>query len=320
VSKPMAIVLAGLVVVASGLNAAAESVRVAVPLRGSWSDSYTELGLQQGFFAQQGLDLKVSYVKDDAASEQALVSGEVDIAIASRFVGTLAAYAKGEPVRIISSQTTGAPDIFWFAKIAGPVASLEDLHGKAVGFSHPGSLSNFVLLTLLKEAGVNDAKLAPIGPAVVGVPEVLSTELDASWGTPPSAVKDLISGEIRIIARGDDSATVREETMRVNAVNANFLAAHRDAVLRFLQAYKTSLEWAYSGEPAIEAYAELRDQPLELVRYTVRQFGSQPAGQIDQIKGEDRALAEALAAKRIPHALSHEDVKGIYDLVLKQGS
>jgi NitT/TauT family transport system substrate-binding protein len=117
----MAIVLAGLVVAASGLSAAAESVRIAVPLRGSWSDSYTELGLQQGFFEQQGLDLKVSYVKDEAASEQALVSGEVDIAVASRFVGILAAYAKGEPVRIISPQTTGAPDIFWFAKIAGPV-------------------------------------------------------------------------------------------------------------------------------------------------------------------------------------------------------
>ena len=28
-------------------------------------------------------------------------------------------------------------------------------------------------------------------------------------------------------------------------------------------------------------------------------------------------LAEALAAKRIPHALTHEDIEGVYDFVAK---
>jgi hypothetical protein len=44
-------------------------------------------------------------------------------------------------VKVISSQAAGAPDIFWFAKIAGPVASMQDLHGQAVSFSTRGSLS-----------------------------------------------------------------------------------------------------------------------------------------------------------------------------------
>jgi hypothetical protein len=39
--------------------------------------------------------------------------------------------------------------------------------------------------------------------------------------------------------------------------------------------------------------------------------------QIDQIKGEDRVLAQALAAQRMPHALTHEDIEGVYDFVAK---
>jgi NitT/TauT family transport system substrate-binding protein len=320
VRKPMAIALAVLLWTVPGLAAAAEIVKVAVSNRGAWDTSYTEFGLQQSFFKKQGLDVQIIHVADEASLEQALISGTADIAVAAGFPDILAAWVKGAPIRIISPEATGAPDIFWYAKIAGPVAGMKDLHGGAVGFSAPGSLSNFILLTLLKEAGVGDAKLVPIGAADKGYPLVLNTLLDASWSDPPGVVRYLLAGEIRVIARGNDSPEVRNETVRVNAVNANFLAAHRSAVLGFLKAYKKSVDWAYSGQPALEAYAKLSGQGLELVEYTVKHFESKPTAQLDEIKGEDRALAEALAAKRIPRALTHKDVKGVYDLVLKQGS
>jgi hypothetical protein len=73
-------------------------------------------------------------------------------------------------VRVISPQATGAPDIFWFAKIAGPVARMQDLHSQAVSFSTRGSLSNFILLTPFQEAGVDDARLVSIGAADNGYP------------------------------------------------------------------------------------------------------------------------------------------------------
>jgi len=62
-------------------------------------------------------------------------------------------------------------------------------------------------------------------------------------GAVPVAVQYLIAGEIRVIARGNDSPQVQNETVRVNAVNADFLAAHRSAVLGFLKAYKKSIDW-----------------------------------------------------------------------------
>ena len=299
---------------------AAETVKVAIPQRGAWDTSFTELGIGQGFFKAEGLDVEVTYTQGGATNEQAVISGSVDIAIATGFLGILAAYVKGAPIRIVSPEATGAPDIFWYVKADSPIKSFKDLHGKTVSFSAPGSSSNLILLTLLKEAGVSDAKTIGVGAAPNGLPQVMTGQIDASWSTPPTGIKELQAKQIRIIAVGNDSAEVKNETVRVNAANLEFLKAHRQAVVGFMKAYKKSVDWAYSGEKALEAYAKLSGQSIELVKYAAEHFQNKEMDQLDEVRGEDRVLAEALAAKRIPHAMTHDDIKGVYDMVLKQGS
>jgi NitT/TauT family transport system substrate-binding protein len=169
----------------------------------------------------------------------------------------------------------------------------------------------------LKEAGVDDARLVAVGPATSGYPQVLDAQLAASWSRPPANVGYLLAGEIRIIARANDSPQVRNQTTRVNAVNVDFLASRRAAVIGFLKAYKKSVDWAYSSPLALDAYARLSGQSSDAAKYVFQELTSREGAQIDQIKGEDRVLAEALAAKRIPHALTHEDIEGLYDFVAR---
>jgi len=318
--QSVAIALAAVIGLAPGLAAAAETVKVAIPQRGSWDTSFTELGMAQGYFKDVGLEIEPTYTEGGATNEQAVISGSVDIALATGFLGIIAAYVKGAPIRIISPEATGAPDIFWYVKADSPIKSMKDLHGKTVSFSNPGSSSNLILLTLLKDAGVTDAKTIPVGAAPNGLPQVMTGQIDASWSTPPTGLKELQAKEIRIIAIGNDSPEVKNETVRVNAVNLDFLKAHRAAVVSFMKAYKRSVDFAYSGDKGLEAYAKLSDQPIEQVRYQAKEFTSKAQDQTDAIKGEDRVLAEALAAKRIPHPMTHDDIKGVYDFVLKQGS
>jgi len=317
VRRAIVIALGFLLFVGSDFAAIAETVTVAVPDNHEWDTSLTELGLQQGIFRKRGLDVKIVHVADEAALEKALIAGDADIAVAAGFHDILAAWVKGVPIRIISPEATGAPDIFWFAKIAGPIGSMQDLRGQSVGFAAPGSLSHFVLLALLKKVDVDDARLVPIGPAYNGIGMVLTAQLAASWGGPEAVAKYLLSGEVRLIARGNDSPQVQNQTVRVNAVNAKFLASHRSSVLEFLRAYRESIDWAYSDQAAVEAYAKLSDQPLEFAKYIVKEFASKSTNQIDEIRGEDRVLAEAIASKGIPSTLTHDDIKGVYDLVLK---
>ncbi len=312
----VALALAG----APAIAGAAETVKVAIPQRGAWDSAFTDLGVGQGFFQKQGLDLQITYTQGGASNEQAVISGSVDIAVGTGFLGILAAYVKGAPIRIISPEATGAPDIFWYVKADSPIKSMKDLHGKTVSFSEPGSSSNLILLTLLQQAGVSDAKLVPVGAAPNGLPQVMTGQIDASWSTPPTGLKELQAKEIRMIGLGNDSPAVASETVRVNVANLNFLQAHRAAVVGFMKAYKQSVEWAYSDPAALEAYAKLSGQPLEQVKYANKTFQTKDEDQVEAIKGEDQVLAQALTAKRIPHAMTHDDIKGVYELVLQQGS
>jgi NitT/TauT family transport system substrate-binding protein len=312
----VALALAG----APAVAGAAETVKVAIPQRGAWDSAFTDLGVGQGFFQKQGLDLQITYTQGGASNEQAVVSGSVDIAVGTGFLGILAAYVKGAPIRIISPEATGAPDIFWYVKADSPIKSMKDLHGKTVTFSEPGSSSNLILLTLLEQAGVSDAKLVSVGAAPNGLPQVMTGQIDAAWSTPPTGLKELQAKEIRMIGLGNDSPLVASETVRVNVANLNFLQAHRAAVVGFMKGYKQSVEWAYSDPAALEAYAKLSGQPLEQVKYANKTFQTKDEDQVEAIKGEDQVLAQALTAKRIPHAMTHDDIKGVYELVLQQGS
>ena len=298
------------------LAVAAEAVKVAVPIRGAWGTAYTEFGVKQGFFQAEGLDLTITYTEGGASNEQALISGSVNIAVATGYMGILSAYTKGAPVRIISAEATGAPDMFWYAKATSGIKSFKDLHGKTVAFSNPGSSSNLILQTLLKEHNVTDAKMVSIGSAPNGLPQVMTGQLDAAWSVPPTGLNELSSKQIVIIAHGNDSDAVRHETVRVNAVNLDWFKDHRDTAMRFLRAYAKSVEWAYSGKPAYQLFASMSGQTVEQVEYMVKTFQSPEQDQVMHIQGTQRVLDEALAAKRIPKSMTPADVTGAFDFLL----
>ena len=103
--------------------------------------------------------------------------------------------------------------------------------------------------------------------------------------------------KVSLIARGNDSPLVRNQTMRVNVANAKFLARHRAGVLGFLKAYKKSVDWAYSTPVALEAYAELSDQSVEFAKYIVKEFAFKESNQLDEIKGEDPRAGGSAGSK-----------------------
>ena len=57
---------------------------------------------------------------------------DADIAVAAYFPDVVAAWIEGAPIKIISPEATGAPDIFWFSRAGGPIHRIEDLHGSII--------------------------------------------------------------------------------------------------------------------------------------------------------------------------------------------
>ncbi len=200
--------LLGLVVAGLSSGADAETLRVAVAQRGFWNSTFVDIAEKQGFFKAEGLTIEVLYTEGGASTLTPLIAGSIDVAMSNGILGVIAAYAKGAPVRIITSEATGAAEAFWYARTESGIKSLKDTNGKTVAFSSPGSSTNLVLLQLIKAAGATP-KMVPTGGLPATYTQVMTGQIDVGWAVPPFALKDLQEKKIQIIARGSDVAEVQ---------------------------------------------------------------------------------------------------------------
>jgi NitT/TauT family transport system substrate-binding protein len=307
---------AAILAVTAATAARAESFKVAIPQKGLWDTSIVGFGVKQGFFKQEGLDIENVYTHGGAATAQAVISGTCAFGMANGLLGIIGAYVKGAPVRVISAEMTGAPDLYWYAKAGSGIKSLKDAAGKTAGYSSPGSSTNLVLLALIKQAGVN-IKPVPTGGIPATFTQVMSGQIDLGWSVPPNGLEAEQEGKIAIVAHGNDVPAIRHETVRVNVVNADVLKNQRDAVIRFARAYAKSLDWAYKNPKAIDEFAEGMKVSRQIAQKARDEFYPRAAMNPDKIEGLDLALKQAHDFKFIPKPMKPADIKGLFQIVYR---
>src|SRR5512143_1758905 len=114
--------LAAVLLFGAAAGASAEDkVKLAVGQRGNWDTSVSEVGQRAGIFKKHGLELEIVYTQGAGETQQAAISGSVDIGVAAGIMGALSAFSKGAPVRILSAETTGAADLYWYVKADSPI-------------------------------------------------------------------------------------------------------------------------------------------------------------------------------------------------------
>ncbi len=147
----VAIALAMAAFVAASPSALAEdTVKLAVGQRGNWDTSVSEIGQRAGIFRKHGLSVEIVYTQGAGETQQAVISGSVDIGIAAGVMGVLGAYSKGAPVRIIGAETTGASDLYWYVRSDSPIKSLKDTDGKTLGYSTNGSSTHGIVTAFIR--------------------------------------------------------------------------------------------------------------------------------------------------------------------------
>ena len=91
-----------------------DTLRIAVGQRGLWDTSVPELGQRGGIFKKHGIALDILYTQGGGETQQAVISGSVDLGTSAGILGVFGAYAKGAPLRIIGAEMTGGGDLFWY--------------------------------------------------------------------------------------------------------------------------------------------------------------------------------------------------------------
>jgi NitT/TauT family transport system substrate-binding protein len=290
-----------------GAASAQDTLKLAVGQRGNWDTSVSEIGQRAGIFKKHGLTLEIVYTQGAGETQQAVISGSVDLGIAAGVMGVLSAYSKGAPVRIISAETTGAKDLYWYVKADSPIKTLKDTEGKTLAYSTNGSSTHGIVTAFMKQYDLKAKPTAMGGPAA-NLTAVMSGQVDVGWAAPPFGLDQLDKGDIRIVATGNDADVFRGQTVRLNIANANFLAAKKDVVNRYMKAYRETVDAMYKDPAMLKVYADWLNITEAKAKRTRDDFFPPPAIEPDKIVGLDMIVKDAVALKFTAAELTKEQL------------
>jgi NitT/TauT family transport system substrate-binding protein len=130
----------------------------------------------------------------------------------------------------------------------------------------------------------------------------------------PFALDAIDRGEIRVIGRASDIATIREQTIRVQVTNTRTLAERTELVQRFHNGYRATLDWMYASPDAVPRYVAYSGFSANAVRRMMQEFIPKESLQMDEIKGLSESMADAIRFKFISAPLTQQEVKELIQI------
>jgi len=225
----------------ASITAAADSpalVRISSPGLGSTYTMPFQIALEQGFYRDDGLDVRILGGVRTAPSIQMLVGGNVE---ASQTVGTttLAAILHGAPLKVVMI-FNDKPAYGLYAKKS--VRRFGDLKGAKVASITPGSTGDRLLKIVLEKNGLDwkrDLQIIYIGTSDVLIKSLLSGSVDAAVLSLPG---NLIAKDAGFPELASFASEVGALTGGV-ATSEPFLTKRRDVAVRFLRATLKGLKF-----------------------------------------------------------------------------
>lgn len=136
------------------------------------------LGIEKGFFREEGLDVKPELVQGGPASIAAVMSGDDQIAFAGT-VPLILARAQGLPVKIVAAGNRAAEDPAeaWeglIVKDDDSINSLKDLEGTTIATNAVKGMTELTVRELLEREGVDVSTIKFTEVAIPDMPAALS--------------------------------------------------------------------------------------------------------------------------------------------------
>jgi len=297
--------------------AAQDTVKVAIGQRGSWSTAVVELGQRAGFFKKKDITADILYTSGGGETIQAVISGAVDVGVALGTASVMGAFSKGAPIRIIGGAFTGATDTLWYVPSSSSIHTLKDIKGgKTIAFSSVGSSTHLYALSAINEFKL-DARAVATGSLTSTFTQTMSGQVDVGWSAPPVGLKEDEEGKIRIIGSGAELPAYRNQTMRVLGTNVMALEQRRDVLLRFMQAYRDTIEWLYASPEGVKMFAADTKIPESIALRTRDEFLPKSGMLADRVEGFEGLTKDAIAFKFLNSPLSPEQLKTLVQVPFK---
>ncbi|MGE0563816.1 MAG: ABC transporter substrate-binding protein [Pseudolabrys sp.] len=303
-----AIGLAGILAFGATAAQAEDTLKIVIGQINNWENQAPTLGQDAGIFKKHGLKIEATGTQGAGETIQGVISGSADLGAGVGLAGAMRAYSKGAPLRVLLPAFTGTGDLYWYVKADSPIKSLKEATAShTIAYSTSGSSTNNIVIAFVEELGVK-AKPTKTGGPPATLTAVMSGQVDIGWAAPPFGLQEMKEGKIRMVGRGSDVPSLRGQTVRTIIVNADALKTKKDAIMRFVKAYRESVDWMYSDPKAFEMYAAKIKRPVELVTDSAKQFQPKETMQTDEMKDIDGAVRDAVKLKFLEKPLTKEQV------------
>jgi NitT/TauT family transport system substrate-binding protein len=290
-----------------------DTLKIAVGQRGSWDTSVSELGQKAGIFKKHGLALDLLFTQGAGETQQATISGSVDVGIGGGVMGVLGAFEKGAPIRVIGTEINSAGD-YWYVAATSPIKTIKDANGATMAFSTVGSSTHAIVLAIIREYGLAAAKPVATGGPPPTYTQVMSGQIDVGWATPPFGIQALEEGKIRIIARGNDIPEIRNQTNRLLITSASVLESRKAAIDRYMDAYRETVTYMYSDPMALKYYSELASVPESLAKRVRDEFFTKEMLMPDKVIGMDMIMPGAVKLKYLAAPIPDDKLKALFQI------
>ena len=91
-------------------------------------------------------------------------------------------------------------------------------------------------------------------------------------------------------------------------VNLNSWNTKREAILRFVDAYREAVDWMYADPQALEMYSKKMNRPVALLKESAEKFQPKETLQTDKFADLDGAIADAVKLKFLDQPLTKEQI------------
>ncbi|MGD9902115.1 MAG: ABC transporter substrate-binding protein [Vicinamibacterales bacterium] len=223
---------------------------------GGLNMTMAELMRQKRFLEVSGVDFEVLDVADGSKILGGIVGGSIHASMMSGIAQVFPAIERGADLKIIGGSIL-VPALGLYTS-QDEVRSLRDLEGRVVGSGSVGALTHMMTMALLKEAGVDVAKVqfANIGSSADVFRAVVGGKIAAGVGPASIALESARQG-VRLLDGGNMAERLSNFTYSAAWASGRAIAERRDALVQALAAYARLYRFVQAAD-AQDAFVRAR--------------------------------------------------------------
>jgi NitT/TauT family transport system substrate-binding protein len=223
-------------------------IRVGKAIDSSFPFAGLELGVQQGIWKANGLELVISSFRGDGQMQQALAAGSIDFGFGS---GPGMGYAaKGVPAHAVAAVANRPANMALVVAKNSGVTNIEGLKGKRIGVSTAGSLTDWLArnIAVSRKWRTSDLEIVPMGEMRTRLAAMRGGELAAAVTSVQEAYQIQDNGQGTVIATFGE--VVPNFHTHVAMASDTLIKNDPDLVRRFLKSWFTTA--AYMRDHRVE--------------------------------------------------------------------